>query len=356
MTKNIEKESDKLKFLEIINKQNQNESKDCCYVIIEGKATDSTTLKKYFTLEMSSNRTSEDDLHKNSSNKIMPNYTSERHDEIKHFTTSNNFTDSKLNEHRLDEFKVRVFKLEASVKQKDEQIYTLKNLNQNLQTELKNHKDFENQTKTEILQHKTKRKECEELLKKLRLEKGQDKITMRKLNNDNEELRTELDELKENFNYMQNEFEEIKKENEQLKVNCAKVEKEKATLQWNMDKVNRMVTKATADTKRYKSVVDLQKSALNDLQKDYNKMIMDFTQTGGNSWESIFNKYAEKNLHGFKEKYDFKESLHTMQDNRTNNSSPYIHDFSHFNSIWDYQNLNENQRVTSTSKIYFLKL
>ena len=318
---------------------------------IESKTyTDSTSLKKYFTLEMSSNRTSEDDLHKNSSNKIMPNYTTERTEAAEPLSTSIYYNDSKVNEHRLDEFKVRVFKLEASLKQREEQIFTLKSLNQNLQTELKTYKDFEAQNKTEIIQHKTKRKECEEQLKKLRVEKGQDKIALRKLNNDNEELQTEIDEMKENCNFIQNELEEIKHENEQLKIHSSKIEKDKAALQCNIDKLNRMFTKATADTKRYKSVVDLQKSALNDLQKDYNRMIIDFSQTGGLNNDGIFTKYADKNLNGFKERFEFKESLHTLQDHRTNNSSPYINDFSHFNSIWDYQNINDIQRVTSTSK------
>ena len=58
----------------------------------------------------------------------MPNYTSERSEEVDHYV--HHYNDSKLNEHRLDEFKVRLFKLEATLKQKDEQIYTLKNINQ----------------------------------------------------------------------------------------------------------------------------------------------------------------------------------------------------------------------------------
>lgn len=57
-----------------------------------------------------------------------------------------------------------------------------------------------------------------------------------------------------------------------------------------------MLSRASADSKRYKSVVDLQKNALYDLQKDYNKAIVDLSYTANISEERNYPVISENNL------------------------------------------------------------
>jgi len=184
---------------------------------------------------------------------------------------------SMITESNNDEMKSKIFSLRAMVRQKDEEIDSLKSLNQNLRDELKSQKDLEEQTRTELIQHKHKRKECEETLKETRLERGQDKVLLRKLNNERENLISEINDLREAQEFIKSEQEDIRYENEQVKEENSILEKDKHILQCNMDKLNRMVTKTNAESKRYKSVIDLQKTALHDLQSDYNKVVVDLS-------------------------------------------------------------------------------
>lgn len=57
-----------------------------------------------------------------------------------------------------------------------------------------------------------------------------------------------------------------------------------------------MLTRASADSKKYKSVVELQKNALQDLQKDYNKAIIDLSYNENNSEEKNYPFISELNL------------------------------------------------------------
>ena len=322
---------------------------------------ETSSLKKCFTLEMSSNRTSEDDLHRSgNNNNHSSKQTLNNHDDyelISPLTLSNNLSprgSSRVDSHN-DDLKLKLFKAQASVKQKEEQIYTLKSINQNLQAELKNSKDLEEQTRTELIQHKQRRKDCEVSLKELRIEKGQDKITIRRLNNEKENLITELDEIKENYNFLQNDFNETKQENEKLKSKNTLLEKDKHILQCNIDKLNRMLNKATADSKRYKSVVDLQKNAMNDLQKDYNKVIIDLSHNGSVTGEKMYGMYSDIQVKNFRGSMELEPHnfSNTMVDNRTNNSSPHIHEATNFHSLSETRNaLNPSQLSKGRSSLF----
>lgn len=90
----------------------------------------------------------------------------------------------------------------------------------------------------------------------------------------------EIDNVRENYESLRADFEEMKKENEFLKKANISLEKENHILQNNMDKVNRLFEKASAESVRYKSVVDLQKSALTELQRDLNRTTIDYVPNG----------------------------------------------------------------------------
>lgn len=288
---------------------------------------------------MSSNRTSSEDLNKSprqnqSSQKTISNNDIEH---LSYLVNSNNKTlkESLITDSNSEDLRSKLFKLRASLKQKEEQIYTLKNLNQNLQTELRTQKQLEEQTKTELIQHKQKRKDCENMLKDLKLENGQHKINIRKLMNDKENISSLLDEAKENLELLQQDFDGMKQENERLKHTNSQLEKDKHTLHGNVDKLSRMYTKISADSKRYKSVVDLQRSALNELQKDYNKAVVDLSHNESIDGDKVYSLYPDIQFKRLNDSVEILEKAtfsNTMMDNQNYKSSLQGHELSQYNS------------------------
>ncbi|CAI2387076.1 unnamed protein product [Moneuplotes crassus] len=264
-----EKESDKVKFLQVLNKNTPMSKGDLEPLI----------LGKQFQLESSSNTNSEENLCK--SDELL----------TKKSEASSVIENSKA---KIDARKSTIFQYKASLKQKKDQIFTLNNLNSNLKSELLAQKELEDELKRELIQQKQRRKDLELEVKKLRTQKGQDNISIRKLGNQIEILTRKLQEEKENYSYLQNETDEIKMENSELKSKNMSLERERCILQNRFDKLNRMLTRASADSKRYKSVVGLQNNALQDLQKDYNKAMVDLSQSANLSEGQNFYSQRDK--------------------------------------------------------------
>jgi chromosome segregation ATPase len=211
---------------------------------------------------MSSNQTSEEDL-----------LNSQKANSKFQTPLSHSF----LTDSQTADLKSTLLTLRASLRQKEEEIISLRSLNENLKSSLKSQKDLDNQLKAEVIQHTQKRKELEEVLKQVRSDRGEDKVEIRRLATQKENLASEVEELRENVQFLEYEVKELRRENEQLKERNSNVEKDKYVLQCNMDKLNRMLTRESAESKRYRSLIDLQKNAINDLQRDYNKVIIDLS-------------------------------------------------------------------------------
>ena len=75
-------------------------------------------------------------------------------------------------------------------------------------------------------------------------------------------LHSELETVRENYESLRKEYEDLKSEHTHTKMTNIEYEKENHALQYNVDKVTRALNKVSAESVRYKSVVDLQKNAL----------------------------------------------------------------------------------------------
>lgn len=245
-------------------------------ILVSKKSLENSALGKVFSLQMSSNTNSEENL-KTSGHRTLSSPES---------PYSGN----------LNTQKSAIMRLKASVSQRENQIETLNKLNTNLKQELKLKNQLEDELKAEILQYKERTKDLQSDMNALNLQKGKDKISVRKLNTQVDDLSAQLRQGKENYNVLSNEVEDLRVENENLKATNLATEKEKYLMQTHIDKLNRMLSRASADSKRYKSVVDLQKSAINDLQKDYNKAIIDLSHSANFSDSQNFTMNHEKSV------------------------------------------------------------
>lgn len=108
---------------------------------------------------MSSNANSEENLQRSGINNYSSQQTlnnNEIEHQISYFTSSNNIN---LKDSTNSDSKSKIFQLRVSLKQKEDQVYSLKNINSNLKAELKAQKELEEQTKGELIQHKLRRKD-----------------------------------------------------------------------------------------------------------------------------------------------------------------------------------------------------
>ena len=233
----------KSKLNEIINFINPSNSKDACVQVSAGR-------NDIIKLELAEQENNELRL------------------QIKHWLESN----SKLKE-KYETFWEKSSNLEKTLRERDNTIYSMRLETDALSTELKNSKLLEEHMKNEIELIKLKRDEIEDKLKELKILRGQETIHIRKLKSEIEIKKKEIIEASELTNRVSIELEEIRKENKEIKHNSEVYESERFNFISKIKKLEREIYRISTEKKRLLAVVEIQKGSLNDMDKDYSKLL-----------------------------------------------------------------------------------
>jgi len=163
--------------------------------------------------------------------------------------------------------------LEAELRKKDEEIFSINNHNSQLRTELNTQKEIIKQLKDDYAISLQKKADADAEIQKLMAKIYADETTIHKLSQENERISRTINSLTASKEAVENNMEEVKNENLELKQTLNVLEKEKTQLNAKLEKSYRDYQSLEIALMKAENTAQLQNETICELQKDYNLLI-----------------------------------------------------------------------------------
>ena len=164
-------------------------------------------------------------------------------------------------------------RLEAELRKKEEELFSLKNINNQLKTEVETHKEINKQLKNDYSILIKSKGEADFELQKLTSKMYTDEISSHKLLQENERLNRTINSLNDAKDAIERTMEEVKNENIELKQILTSCDKEKNILSTRLEKACRDFQTLEIELMKDENTIKLQASTINELQSDYNDLL-----------------------------------------------------------------------------------
>eukprot|EP00826_Nyctotherus_ovalis_P004286 TRINITY_DN10916_c0_g1_i20.p1 TRINITY_DN10916_c0_g1~~TRINITY_DN10916_c0_g1_i20.p1 ORF type:complete len:409 (+),score=165.54 TRINITY_DN10916_c0_g1_i20:73-1299(+) len=167
----------------------------------------------------------------------------------------------------------RNIRLEADLRKREEEIFSLKNLNTQLKAEIETHKEMKKQLKDDYSELLQRKGEGDVEIQRLTNKIYSEEINTHKLVQENERLARAVNSLNDAKEAMDVSIEEIKQENIELKQILTDLDREKNLLASKLEKARRDSQTLEIALRKAENTIGLQMKAISELQKDYHTIV-----------------------------------------------------------------------------------
>eukprot|EP00826_Nyctotherus_ovalis_P063644 TRINITY_DN9335_c0_g5_i2.p1 TRINITY_DN9335_c0_g5~~TRINITY_DN9335_c0_g5_i2.p1 ORF type:complete len:603 (+),score=207.75 TRINITY_DN9335_c0_g5_i2:130-1938(+) len=162
---------------------------------------------------------------------------------------------------------------EAELRKKEEETFSLKNLNTQLKGEIEMHKEINKQLKDDYAMIMQRKGEVDSEMQRLTNKIYADEIASHKLLQENDKLSRAVASLNDAKEAMERSMEDIKSENMELKQGLADCDRERNLLATRLEKAHRDYQTLEIALMKAENTMKLQAETINDLQSDYNTLV-----------------------------------------------------------------------------------
>lgn len=162
---------------------------------------------------------------------------------------------------------------EAELRKKEEEVFSLKNINTQLKGEIETHKEINKQLKDDYAMIMQKKGEVDSEMQRLTNKIYADEIASHKLLQENDKLSRAVTSLNDAKEALERSMEDIKSENMELKQGLADCDRERNLLATKLEKAHRDYQTLEIALMKAENTMKLQAETINDLQSDYNTLV-----------------------------------------------------------------------------------